>query len=176
MAKGLPRSLRNAQFGAPGEVLKQTIPVRNGQLTVAAAGVGVGFGTLVIGDFPDGNILLLGAVGYFQFNTADADIGATWTSNFAVGSAPTVAGALTTNEADIAVGATAAATAKLSPYSRAVSATPGASYPQILDNQAGALEMNLNLAVTAADIVDASSAVFTVNGVLHIAYLILGDA
>lgn len=181
MAKGLPRVAKNSAFAVPGDFGRVTIPVRNFPLSVSAAGAAVGFGTAVIGDFPAGNILMLGAVGYFRFTTASANITlATYIATFSVGTAPTVAGALTTNEADIISStAASAAVAKVTPYTRSLTVAAGdlSTYPKIFDNQgAGALEVNLNLLIAAADITDSSTAAFTVDGVLHMAYVMLGNS
>lgn len=180
MGKGFPYSSQRGKASAGPSLamdLATVIPVRNATLTVAAAAAGIGFGSVVIGDFPAGDILLLGASCSLQYLTASANItNATYVITFGVGTAPTAAGALTaqTSETDI-IGQTAAgaATAKLSPVTRSRSAAVGANYPQILDNQNGALEINLSAFVAAADITDATSAAFTVNGYLAIAYLVL---
>lgn len=170
MVKGLTRSLsRGAASAAP--VLKRTYVIRGGTVTVAAAGAAVGFGTAVIGDFPEGNVLLLGAVGYFTFSTTDADIGATWNGDYSVGSAPTADVTLNGAEVDILPStAVGPATAKLSPRTRSVNATQA-----MLDNTDGSLELNLNLLVDAADIADGSSAVMTMDGELTILYSVMGD-
>jgi hypothetical protein len=115
MAKGLPRSMAR---GNPQrqEVIKQTFLIRNKTVTVSAASTAVGFGTAVIGDFPAGNILLLGAVGYLQFSGSgsDANLTADWEGDFAVGSAPTADVTLSGAEVDILPStALAAATAEV---------------------------------------------------------------
>jgi hypothetical protein len=168
--KGLPRSLsRGPASAAP--VLKQTFVVRDGEVTVTATGAAVGFGTTVIGDLPEGNILLLGAVGYFQFGTADADIAATWDGDYSVGSTATVDVTLNGTDVDILPStALGAATAQLSPRVRSVNATQA-----ILDNTDGSLELNLNLLVDAANIVDGATAVMTINGELTLLYSVMGD-
>lgn len=170
MAKGLPRSLgRGPASAAP--VLKQTFVVRNGTVTVTAAGAAVAFGVAVIGDLPEGNVLLLGATGYFSFSTADADIGATWNGDYSVGSAPTADVTLSGAEVDILPStAVGPAVAKVSPRTRSVNATQ-----IMLDNTDGSLELNLNLLVDAADIVDGASADMTINGELTLLYSVMGD-
>jgi hypothetical protein len=150
-----------------------TYPVKNVTVNVAAAAAGVGFGTVVIGDLPEGNVLYVGGVAYLQFLTADADIGATWTGAYGVGTTPDADGSLATTEINlIGSSAIAAATAKLSPVTRGVSA---ADSSEVFDNTDNALEINLNLTVTAADITDASAADFTVNGYVQLVFIVMGD-
>lgn len=172
MAKGLPRS--TAHGIAKYSPVLLTIPVVNGALTATAAAAGVGFGTLVIGDFPAGTVLFLGATSNFQFLTASTNVtNATYTGSYSVGTDPSAAGALSTVENNIvSVQTLAAATAKLSPLTRGFSAVATAPCA-VFNNISGALEINLNFFVAAADITDATSAVFTVNGFLSLAYLML---
>ncbi len=173
MSKGLPYSnARGAAAQAP-DVRRFTYPVKNVTVNAAAAAAGVGFGTVVIGDLPEGNVLFIGGVSYLQFLTADADIGATWTGSYGVGTTPDADGSLATTEINlIGSSSIAAATAKLSPVTRGVSA---ADASEVFDNTDGALEINLNFVVTAADIGDASAADFTVNGYVQLVFIVLGD-
>lgn len=170
MAKGLPRSLaRGPASAAP--VLKQAFVVRGLSVTVAAAGAAVGFGTVVIGDLPEGNILLLGAAGYFSFTSTDADITATWSGDFSVGTTPTADVTLSGTDVDILPStAVGPAVAGASPRTRSVNSTVA-----MLDNTDGSLELNLNLLVDAANIVDAASAPFLVTGELTLVFSVLGD-
>lgn len=171
--KGLPYSNSRGAAAAAPTMRKVTYPVKNVTVNVAAAAAGVGFGTVVIGDLPEGNILYLGGVAYLQFLTADADIGATWTGSYGVGTTPDADGSLATTEINlIGSSSIAAATAKLSPVTRGVSA---ADASEIMDNTDNSLEINLNVVVTAADIADASAADFTVNGYVSLVYIVMGD-
>jgi hypothetical protein len=166
---GLPRSMANA---APGRVttpiVKQTIPVT--ARTISVADGAPGFGSVVLGDIPEGNILLLGAVSYLRFATADADVVAAFDGDFSIGTAPTVDNDLAdTGEADlIASTPIGAATAKVSPLVRATNATQS-----IIDNTDGSLEVNLNLLIDDAAISGAAD--FTVDGVVMLSYVVLGD-
>lgn len=171
--KGLPRSMAHAVPGTAATLRRITYPVKNVTVNAAAAAAGVGFGTVVLGYLPEGNILYLGGVSYLQFLTADADIGATWTGSYGVGTAADADGSLAGTEVNlIGSSSIAAATAKLSPVTRGVSA---ADASEVLDNTASDLELNLNFVVTAADIADASAADFTVNGYVQLVYMVLGD-
>lgn len=162
--KGLPRSLAKANLG-----ISRNIPVRN--LAIRTTGLsGVGFGTSVIADLPEGNILLLGAVAYLQFTKLDAGTTTTFDGDYSIGSAATADVTLSGAEVDI-IGSTAlgAATAGLSPIVRGANATQ-----VILDNTDGSLELNLNLLIDDAA-VSANDQDFTVSGVVTLAYIVLGD-
>lgn len=167
--KGLFRSLgRGSPALAP--VSKKQFPIVNVPLTVSGA-TGNGFGTAVIGDFPEGNILLLGAIAYVQFSTASATVTATWTGSYAIGSAPNADADLTdATDFDIIPAVTlAAATAKLSPIGR------GAQPAQaILDNTDGSLELNLNLLIDDATVSADGNAVVA-NGFVEVLYSVMGD-
>jgi hypothetical protein len=169
MGKGLPRSMA-AGNPQTSEIQKQTIAVRN--VTVNVADGAPGFGTVVLSGLPQGNILYLGTVSYLQFATDDADITATFDGDYSIGTTATVDNSLATTDADI-VPSTAfgAATAKLSPVIRG--ASTDALGGMVIDNTDGSLEMNLNVIID--DTAISGAAAFTVNGSVHIAYIVLGD-
>lgn len=163
--KGLPRSLGRGASAAT--VAKVNIPIRN--VAVAVADGAPGFGTVVIGDLPEGNILLQGAVAYMQFQTADADVIATFDGDYGIGTTATADNAIAGTDVNVIPStALGAATAKLSPIARGANATA-----VMLDNTDGSLELNLNLLIDDASISGAAS--FTVNGVLVLVYAVLGD-
>lgn len=171
MGKGLPRSMSRGAAQRQ-EVIKQTINLR-GTVAVTATGAAVGFGSLVVGDMPQGNILLLGAVAYVQLSGsgADANLDATWDGDFSIGTAPTADVTLSGAEVDI-IGSTAlgAATAEVSPRVRAVNATQA-----MLDNTDGSMELNLNVLIDAANIGDGATVNLTASGVLQLAYIVMLD-
>lgn len=165
--KGLLRSLsRNPVRQA---VRKQIIRLSN--LPVSVAGTsGVGYGSAVLGDLPDGNILLLGAVSYLQFTTADADVQATFDGDYSIGSAATADATLNGAEVDIVPSTSfgGAATAGVSPVARGANATQ-----VMLDNTDGSLELNLNVLIDDANI--SGTGDFTVSGYVVLVYSVLGD-
>jgi len=166
--KGLPRSLGRAeQF----TLMNATVRVKD--LSVSVADGAPGFGTAVIAGLPSKNILFLGAVAYLQFFTSDADITATFDGDFAIGTVPTANNSLAdAGDADIVPStAMGAATAKLSPVIRG--ASTDALGGLIIDNTAGTLELNLNVLIDDAAI--SGAAIFTVTGVVHLSYVVLGD-
>lgn len=168
--KGLPRSLARSGLA---QVSSMVASIALNDLSINVADGAPGFGTAVIAGLPQGNLLFLGAVGYLQVETADADVTATFTGSFSVGTVATVDGDVAdAGEADILPATTLnAATAKVSPVTRA--ASTDALGGGIIDNTDGSLELNLNLLIDDASI--SGAATFTANGVLHIAYIRLGD-
>lgn len=171
MGKGLPRSMSRGSV-ARQEVIKQTLAM-NQVVAVAAAGAGVGFGTVVVGDFPEGNILLLGVAAYLSLagSGVDANLTAAWTGNYSIGTTATVDATLDTTDANIIASTVlGAATAEVSPRVRAVNNTS-----LMLDNTDGSLELNLNVLIDAASITDATSVNLTASGVLQLVYVVMLD-
>lgn len=172
MTKGLVRSI-NRGTALLQHIIKETVVVTDGTLTVSATGSAVGFGTLVLAGLPEGNVLFLGAVGYFKFDGSgsDANLTADWEGDFSVGTTPASDGTLTNADVNI-LGSTAlaAATAEIGVTTRAANATQ-----VMLDNTDGSLELNLNALIDAVDITDDESVDLTVNGELYISYIMLGD-
>lgn len=165
--KGLQRSLSRGP-AAVQNVVRQTIRVTDLAVTVAGAS-GVGFGSAVIGDLPEGNILFLGAAAYLQFSEADADVTDTFTGNYAIGTTATADATLDTTDANIVASSSiSAATAGVSPVTRGVGATVA-----MLDNTDGSLELNLNLTIADAAISGAGSMV--ADGYVQLVYVVLGD-
>tara|TARA_R110000822_G_scaffold120633_1_gene254117 strand:- start:12037 stop:12495 length:459 start_codon:yes stop_codon:yes gene_type:complete len=146
--------------------LSHTIVLQDAALTLDGA-TGVGFGSLVAGQLPEGNILLQGGVAYLSFAGSGADAGLvdTWAGDFGVGSTPAGDGTLTAGDVDmIDSTALAAATAEVSPRTRGTGNTQ-----VILDNTAGTLEVNVSLLVDDAD-VSADTIPILVNGEIEILY------
>ena len=167
MSKGFKRIFqRNAGVKSYDVVL----PVRN--VTLAVTNGAPGYGTVVVGGLPQGNILFMGAVAYLQFTTADADVTATFDGDYSLGTGPTADGSLSGSEVDIIPStALGAATAKVSPNVRGVSAV--ATSGTIFDNTDGTLEVNLNLLIDDAAI--SGNADFTVEGAVYLSYKVMGD-
>ncbi len=172
MGKGLPYSMSRGA-AATQEVVKQTITVDDLGITVDGA-TGVGYGSVVMSDLPQGNLLLLGAVAYAQFTSAAAEVTATFDGDYGIGT--TAAGDATITGDDVNIipsTALGAATSKVSPNVRGVQAD-GAFTGVILDNTDGSLELNLNLLIDDAAI-SADGVAFTVDANLYLAYIVLGD-
>lgn len=173
MAKGLQRSLsRGPKTTAP--INRDVINVSHAldSVTVAAA---KGFGSVVIGDFPQGNILFLGGVANLAFSgpVGSADLSDTWSGDFAIGTIPMSDATLAGSDVDIfpsaALGpATAEAVAK----ARFESTIGDLA---LFNNTDGSLEINLNFLVDAADQVDDKTVAITVTGEIYLSYVVLGD-
>ena len=177
MAKGLPRSHKNANK-AIAPIVKDVIVVKDKTVTLTEdAGGQPAWATLVVGDFPQGNVLFLGAASYFAFagSGSDADLADTWEGDYGVGTTPSTDDTTplaTTFEDIIATVAILAATAEVSPRTRSVSVDGEAGV--MYDNTDGSLELNLNILVDAADITGDDS-VLTIDGELYISYVVLGN-
>jgi len=171
--KGLPRSLARAAGGSELTPRRVRYEVKNVTVPVAATGDADAFGTgVVIGDLPEGNILLLGGISYLQFTTADTDLTTTWTGLYAVGTAPMAADAtLTSTEADLISSVVlAAATSRTSPLTKGNKAATA-----LLDNTGGAMEVNLNVVVDNTGIASGGAADLTANGYVDLVFIVLGD-
>jgi len=167
MTKGLQRSLSRAPIASrPAALLSHTIVLTNAALTLDGAS-GVGFGSLVAGQLPEGNIILQGGVAYLQFAGSGSDAGLvdTWAGDYGVGSTPASDGTISAGDVDM-VGTTAlaAAAAEVSPRTRGTGNTQ-----VILDNTDGSLEVNVSLLVDDAD-VSADGIPITVSGEIEILY------
>lgn len=173
MTKGLQRTLARGagSSSAASGVTKKTIRVNAVALSIDGA-TGVGFGTAVIGDFPQGNILFFGAAAYLQFTKGSAATGiqATFDGDYSIGTTATADATLTGTDVNIvASSALGAATDGVSPVARGVGSTQA-----MLDNTDGSLELNLNMLVDDANI-SADDQPVTATGYVTLAYVVLGD-
>ena len=174
MGKGLPRSHTRGEFGG-GAAKSGVIKFNDVAITIDGM-TGVGFGTAVIGDFPAGNILFLGCVGYMTVvgTGGQAGLSDTWAGDYSVGTTATTDATLTGTDADIVpITELTAATAEVSPRTRGTQAD-GALCGVVLDNTDGSLELNANVLVDDADI-SADGITATLRGELYIMYAVLGD-
>jgi hypothetical protein len=170
---GLTRSLKRGGNLVKQNITRHTIKVRDLSLTVSATGAAVGFGTVVAGDIPEGNVMFLGAVGYLKFDGSgsDANLTADWEGDFSVGTTGTADVTLDGTDVDILPSTPlAAATAEQGVRTRAVNIT-GA----IFDNTDGSLEINISALIDAADITDDQSVILTVNGEIELIYVVVLD-
>lgn len=169
MTKGLQRSIHRAppqQAAVRRDVFQmKAVPITSSGLT------GNGFGTAVVGDLPEGNILVLGAIAYAQVTKVTAaGTDDAFTGTYSVGSTPTADATLSGSDADIIPSTVlAAATAGVSPITR------GAQPAQtILDNTDGSLELNFNLELDDAS-VSADGQILKIDGYVELLYAVLGD-
>jgi hypothetical protein len=171
MGKGLPRSMARAS-GAIAPIQKQTIVLDALAIAVANGSGAPGFGTTVIGDFPEGNILFLGIVSNVQFSSADAEILATFDGDYSIGTTPASDGTLTDGDVDLIPSTPlGAATDGVSPALRTAHAV--AVTGTVYDNTDGSLELNLNLLIDDAS--QTAAVDVTATGTVVLAYIVLGD-
>jgi predicted nucleic acid-binding Zn-ribbon protein len=174
MTKGLPRSLKS---GDPA--LRNIVKVKHTfseSIDVTGVADTVDAGSIVIGGLPEGNILLLGAVAYAAVaGGADAHIIDDWDGDYGVGTAPNADVDLGDAEDDNIIPSTALASAsddKDAPLTRGVST---ATEQVIIDNTAGAMEINLNLLIDDNVITDTEDGTFAISGTIDLAFIVLGD-
>lgn len=173
MGKGLPRSMSRGNAKRQ-EWIKVIVPIESVGVTVDGAS-GVGWGTSVIGDLPEGNLLFSGAIAYVKLTTTEASgVVATYNGDYAIGTAPTANGDVSgTGEANIIASTSIGpAVAKVTPLTRGEGG--GALSGVIFDNTDNSLEINLNVLIDDADI-SADDKVFTADGHLVMMYTVLSD-
>lgn len=167
--KGLIRSLNRGPI-AQQHVVKQQFLIDGVDVTVTDGAPG--FASVVLSALPKGNILYLGSVVNLTMTSLDANIIDAFEGDFALGMAPTVAGALTGNEANLTLStAIPAGVAGVAGPMRAVGANT--QNGTIFDNTDGTLEVNLNIAIDDASI--SADGDLQIDGDFHLAYTVLGD-
>lgn len=172
MAKGLPRSLSRGNALSQA-VTKLTIPLRGVAVVVSSTGAAIGWGTTPISGLPQAHLKVLAVACNMTLsgNGADANLGDTWAGDFGVGSTPADDATITAGDVDLIDStALAAATAEVSPT---VVVADGVDL--VLDNTDGSLEVNLNVLIDAADIVDDQSVTLLANGVVEITLITMLD-
>ena len=170
MGKGLPRSL--ARASAQKSVIKKMQLRVDHSVTVTAVSTAVGFGSVVLSGLPEGQIKMIGAACRLDFaGPTSADLSDTWNGDFGIGTTPASDATITGADVDIiASTALGPAVAEVAPTVNAINGTDA-----VFDNTAADLEVNLNVLVDAADIVDDSAVVLSVTGVVEITYIMLLD-
>lgn len=167
MTKGLPRSLRR---GSQQQqiVTKLTIPLRGVLVNVSAVGANIGWGTAVIGDFPNSHIKMMAAAASLRFSgPGTPNLEDNWTGTFSIGTDPTADATLNGSEVNIIASTNiSAATGEVSPVVTAVNGVDA-----VFNNANGALEVNLNMTIAAASISDDQTVPIRVDGVVEITYI-----
>ena len=170
---GLPRSLKRGGHLVKQNVTRTKIVIEDLDMNLPAAGSAKAIGSAVIGDFPEGNILLLGAAAYlaFQKRGGDPDIVDTWEGDYAVGSVPNADTTISGAEEDIipekSIGPGVAGI---------IGRTRGVNAARVmLDNTDGSLEINLNVLIDGVSVVDDGTANITIDGEIELVYIVVGD-
>lgn len=173
--KGLPRSLSRGS-AQQQEVIKQSISI-DASLSFTGVTDTVVRQQAVIGDFPQGNILLLGAVAYLSLTgPTSANLTNDFEGDFSIGTDPNADTDLT-DAAEINIIPSTAigpASNEATAVTRGAGAT-GALTGVIFDNTDGSLEINLNVLLDANEVTNAQTVAIRAQGVLHLAYIVLGD-
>ncbi len=172
MSKGLPRSLSRGK-ALKEAITKIRIPLQDFPITVTSVGVAIGWGTAVLGGLPEGQLKIMAVAAQLAIagSGADANLGDTWAGDFGIGSTPADDATITAGDVDlIASTALGPAVAEVAPLVTAVNGVDS-----VLDNTAADLELNLNVLIDAADIVDDQSVILTVSGVVEVTLLTMLD-
>ncbi len=172
MVKGLARSL--SRGGALTQtVTKLVFPLVNAPVAIVAVTSAIGFGTFVAGGLPEAHLKIMAVAINITLSGSgsDVDLSDTWDGDFAVGTTPMSDATISTGDEDlITETALGAATAEVSPT---IVVADGVDL--VLDNTAGDLEVNLNVLVDAADIVDDKTVDLVANGVIEITLITMLD-
>ena len=180
MTKGLQRSLGRGDQAAlaalvtdeTSDLVKVTISltaVSIDSVTVAAA---IGFGSVSLGNLPEGNIIMHGIVADLTFSgPTSADLTDTWDGDWGLGTTPIDDATISVGDEDIITeNPMGAATAEVSPLQHEAAIPAG-----IIDNTAADLELNLNLLIDAAEQTDDTTVAIAVTGTVVYTYSLLGD-
>ncbi len=170
MAKGLQRSLSRAPRGKR-DIVKEFIDMTGDLITITGA-TGIGWGSVALGSFPEGFILLLGAqVTDLVLTGNGTDHTATFDGDVGFGTTPADDGTITAADVNvIASTALGAATANVSP-----NLDIGNAVQAIIDNSADDQDLYANLLIDDAA-VSGDGGIFTVTtGGLWVVYTMIGD-
>jgi hypothetical protein len=173
MSKGLPRS-RSRGLPTLNPIIKKTFVAKGLPLVIDGA-TGVGFGSCVLGGFPEGNLLVLGMVGYLAVTTEETvGIVDDWEGDFGIGTTPADDATISGADVDLIASAALDAGASDKDIERFRIASAVALTGTIFDNTAGDLEMNFNMLVDDDDI-SADGIDFVVDGEVTILFSVLSD-
>lgn len=177
MVKGLARSLGRGT-ALQAQIIKQSVSLVGLTVDITGGAGVVDPGEIFIAGLPEGNILLLGAVvSDLIVSAVDADVLIDWAGDFGIGTIPNADADLGDAGDDDIIASTALLAdtgTKATLAQRAVSTQ--SEHALIIDNTAGALELNFNLLVDDNFITDAAVGTFTLlQGRLDLAYIMLGD-
>ena len=166
MPKGLLRSLSRGPVLDRG-VIRRVFPIENLAISMTGA-TGVGFGTAVVGDFETGRVVVVGTRSTLTITEASASIIDTFSGDFGIGSTPLTDGTISAGDVDMlastAFGPAVSSSVTVSGVSTAT------EFGTILNNDSGALEINLNVLLDDASISGDDD--ITVNGTVELSYLV----
>jgi hypothetical protein len=154
----LNQQIRDGKVNGP-----YRIELRGQSISVLAVTTAIGFGSCVIGDFPNKRLYIRGIKASLGFVKQDANIIATWSGAWSLGSTPTADLTLAGTDVDI-IPSTSVGPAVAG---RIVAPAVGSEVlvtTEITRTWTAAEELNLNLIVNAADITDSTTGVVKVFG------------
>jgi hypothetical protein len=136
---------------------------------------GVGFGSLSLDDLalPEGDVIVLGIVANLSFTSEDANIAATWSGDFSIGTKATIDADLVDDDEANLLPSTAIGPAVADVIASARYAAVPVEAAQILELDAPE-PLKINMLVDAANITDASTGVISVSGDVSVAFVKLG--
>ncbi|ALQ51915.1 hypothetical protein [Nitrosomonas ureae] len=171
MTKGVRRSERRPLAGGKRQnFIRQKFEFKDLEITVEDGAPG--FGSAALFKLPEGNVLIHGAAGYVQLSSSDADLTATFDGDISIGTGSDADGSLSGSEINLVASTSlGAATSKVSPVVRLVSAT--ASNGVIHDNTANDLQFYANVLIDDAAI--SGEVDLLLNGHMEVLYTVLGD-
>lgn len=176
MGKGFPRSLGKQPAPAVTAPTARKVIIDLDKNPVVISNIdgasGVGWGTAVVGDFPEGDILLLGACWEGTLTKNTAGIVADFDGDISFGTAPTADATLSGAEVNLIPSTSTVQAVSSVSTTRAVSTSTESG--TIHDNTDGSLEINANLLIDDADI-SADDQTVTIRGKLIVLYAVMGD-
>lgn len=171
MTKGVRRSERRPLAGGKRQnYIRQKFEFKDLEITVADGAPG--FGSAALFKLPEGNVLIHGAAGYVRLSSSDAQLTATFDGDISIGTGSDADGSLSGSEINLVASTSlGAATSKVSPVVRLVSAT--ANNGVIHDNTANDLQFYANVLIDDAAI--SGEVDLLLNGHMEVLYTVLGD-
>lgn len=172
MSKGLPRTLVS---GRRRDILVERRPLQlhKAPLVITATGAGKGFGTMVLGGFPVGDILLLGCSFIYTVEelVPETFLNADWGMSLGLGTTPTEDASISGTDSNLSAALSTSASSYVVAPQESYSGQNDAG--DIFDNGGGDLEINLNMLVNADDITDDTSATVLITSSGVISYTVL---
>lgn len=160
MGNGFNLSLKKAiRDGLVVGKYRVEVPGRN--ISVAAAGAAIGFGSLPVDDFPAKRLNIHGIRANLGFQRMDTNVIATWSGDWSLGSTPTADVTLSGTDVDL-IASTPIGPANAAGLIAGVDVL--VNTPILNRAWTAGEEVNLNLIVDAADITDGATAVIRVSG------------
>lgn len=170
MTKGLHRTLTRGNHEVRQHINRMHVSVENVPISMYGNPGGYNTGSVVVGDFPKGNILLLGSVSYMEFaGPGSLNLADDWQGYYSIGTNPNASGMPGSSGRDIVdLGTLSPAVGEMVARKRVIK-----DKTSMLDNTDHSLEINFNLVIADLDITDTETVVITATGNLQLAFIAL---